>query len=413
MAFWQKIGVFLGGAAYRSVGQQSGAPSRNSSASAVPVTVDSALSISAAWACIRLNAECIGSLPINVWNVDPKTGIKTKNTTHPLAVLLAGKVNTWQTRQEFFETLAYQFFLLGNCYAAKQYGTQKKLISLMPFMSEQMEVNLDKSGSITYRYQDGTDVKIYAAETVWHTKLFGNGIVGLSPLAYARNSLGIAQAAEQTTTKIYKNGGKPSGVLMLDKILTDVQRAQMKSVFAELQEGNDDRLFVLEAGMKYQQVSLSPQDVELLASRKFQIEDICRFFGTPSVLVNDMSAATAWGSGIEQIVSGWYKLGLRPSLTRFQESMRCNLLTPEERLTMTVEFDFDALLQPNFFERLKSGGEGVQKGLITPNEFRKEEGLQPLDGGDKLYMQQQMVAIDDPNRGKPTGGSNAQQQNQG
>lgn len=412
VAFWNRLGTFLGGAAQRTIGIQSGTPARYTQA-AVPVTIDSALATSAAWACTRLTAECIGALPIHVYDVS-KDGVKTKNTEHWLAKLFAGKVNPYQTRQEFFETLGYQFVLTGNCYALKKMGelsiSKGSIVSLLPFMSMQMEVELLRDGAVTYRYQDGVDVKVYAADRVWHNKLFGNGIIGLSPLEYARNSIGIAQAAEEATTKIYKNGGKPSGVLTIDKTLTKEQREQIRAKFAELAEGGDDRLFVLEAGLKYQQVSMSPTDIEMLSSRRFQIEDICRFFGVPSVLVNDMSQATAWGSGIEQILQGWYKLGLRPYLTRFQDSMRCNLLSKEEQLTMRIEFDLEELLNPTFYERLKAGKEGVTGGLITPNEWRKEEGLPPQSGGDKLFMQQQMLPIDDPNRGKATannfGGSN-------
>ena len=404
MAFWQKLGVFLGGAGTRSTGLQSGAPSYYSSASAVPVTVDSALQISAAWACIKLIAECVGSLPIKVYDVDAK-GVRKLNTTHPLAMLLNGKINRWQTRQEFFESMTYQKALLGNNYAAIQRNSKKEIIGLVPLMTEQMEVNLDESGLLTYRYTDGVNVRVFSEDSIWHNKIFGNGVIGLSPLSYARNSLGIAQAAENSVTKIYKNGGKPSGVLMIDKILTDDQRAAIKQNFAELAEGNDDRLFVLEAGMKYQQVSLSPQDVELLSSRRFQIEDICRFFGVPSILVNDMSASTAWGSGIQQIVQGFYKIGLRPYLERYEASMKARLLTPEERTRMDIEFDFQALLRPDFYERIKAGKDGVQGGLITPNEWREEEGKQPKAGGDSLLVQQQMVSLEQLDK-IPRGGSN-------
>lgn len=132
--------------------------------------------------------------------------------------------------------------------------------------------------------------------------------------------------------------------------------------------------------------------------------------GVPSVLINDISQATAWGSGIEQILQGWYKLGLRPYLERYQESMQVWLLTPEERSRMCIEFDLNELLQPSRAERVKTGKEAVQGGLEAPNEYRQREGLPPMAGGDKLFMQQQMIVIDDPNRGKTTGGnSNAQQ----
>jgi HK97 family phage portal protein len=392
VAFWRTIGRYLSGAGNRQVGLQTGQPS-NTTQSATPVTVDSALSLSAVWACTRMISEAIGALPIRIWDVDPKTGVKTPNTTHPLYALFNGKMNRWQTRQEFFETYTFQLVLMGNAYAAIQ-RNGKKIVGLIPLMSEQMEVSLDDSGTRLFRYSESTSQKFYAEETIWHSKLFGNAIIGLSPLGYARNSIGIGQAAEKSVTKIYQNGGKPSGILTIDKVLTDVQRAAIKANFSELAEGNNDRLFVLEAGMKYEQVSLSPQDIELLASRRFQIEDIARFFGVPSVLINDTAAGTTWGSGIQQIVQGFYKLNLKPFLERYEASMKCWLLTPEERLTMDIEFDFNSLLQPELKDRITSGKEAVQGGLYTPNEWRMTEGMQPKDGGDKLLVQQQMIPID-------------------
>jgi HK97 family phage portal protein len=283
--------------------------------------------------------------------------------------------------------------MLGNAYAVKQYNGRGEIIALIPLMSEQMEVTLLDDGSVTYRYTDGNNVRIYARESIWHNKLFGNGIIGLSPLAYARNSIGIGQATEKTVTNIYKSGGKPSGVLTIDKILTPEQRAAIKENFAGMLEGNESRLFTLEAGMNYQQVALSPQDIELLESRRFQIEDIARFFGVPSVLINDTKAGTTWGSGIQQIVQGFYKFTLRPYLERYEASMRCWLLTPAERGQYEIEFDFDALLRPDQGERIKMYKEAVQGGIMKPNQARLQEGWDQVEGGDQLFLQAQMTPI--------------------
>jgi HK97 family phage portal protein len=392
MAFWHRFLGLSSGAGSRQEGIQLGEPAY-SEAAATTVTLDSSLQLSAVWACVKLITETVASLPLNVYDVDKK-GVKTLIKDHYLSLLFDGRTNRWQTKIEFFETMLYQLTSLGNAYAAIQRNSKKEIIGLIPLMSQQMNVALGKDGAIHYEYTDGANVKVYAQETVWHNKLFGNGIIGLSPLAHARNSIGIGQATEKAVTKIYKNGGKPSGALILDKVLTAAQRAQIKENFADIAEGNDDRLFVLEAGMKYQQLSLSPQDIELLKSRRFQIEDICRFWGVPSVLVNDTEAGTTWGSGIQQIVQGFYKLGLRPYLERLEASMKVNLLTPQERAHITLEFDFNSLIQPDISERMKTYKEGVGGGVMTPNEARKIEGWSPQPGGDKLYMQQQMTPMD-------------------
>lgn len=394
MSFWRRLIGFGSGASHRQTGLQNSQPSYYASAPSLPVTFDSSLQLSAVWACVRLISETVASLPINVYRKDPKTGVRTLDYEHPLHQLFTGKVNRWQTRQEYFETLTYQLVMLGNNYTAVQRNSQGRIIALVPLMTEQMEVALSASGETEYKYTDGTNLSYYSEKTVWHNKLFGNGIVGLSPLAYARNSIGIGQGAENAVSKIYQNGGKPSGVLTIDKVLSKDQREAIKSTFGELAAGTQDRLFVLEAGMNYNQVSLSPQDIELLSSRKFQIEDIARFFGVPSVLINDTSASTTWGSGIQQIVEGWYKLGLRPYLERYEASMKARLLTPEEKLYIDIEFDLNALLQPALAERIKTRKEAITGGIMTPNEARAEEGWKPMKGGDSLYMQQQNTPLE-------------------
>lgn len=393
MSFFKRLGAFLSGAGYRQEGKQGGSP-RYESPSALPVTLDTSLQLSAVWACVRLLSECVGSLPVNVYKID-KNGTRSLDRTHPIAKLMNGKVNRWQTRQEYFETLMYQNVLMGNDYSVVNRNSAGDVVSLIPLMSEQMEVDLLSDGEVSYRYTEGSDVNVYSSQTVWHNKCFGNGIVGLSVLDYARQSLGIAMATEKATTKIYRDGGRPSGVLTMDDFLKKEQKEEIRTTFSNLTESIDSgRLFVLEGGMKFQQVALSPEDIELLASRRFQIEDIARFFGVPSVLINDTNAATTWGSGIQQIVNGFYKLTLRPYLERYEASMRNRLLTPAERLEYDIEFDFNALLRPDKADRIISNKEAIMSGQLTPNEARKSEGEAPMPGGDKIMMQAQMTPIE-------------------
>lgn len=396
MALYRNILRWMQGGQSRNKGLQISGPASYSHQAATNVTVETALQLSAVWSCVKLITESIGSLPINFYKKSDG-GVLTPFPDHPLAKLFRGKVNRWQTRQEYIESIVYQFVMQGNDYSVIQRQGGKKdgdIISLVPLMTPQMMVDLQDSGDVLYKYTEDKGIRIYNDKTVWHNKLFGNGIVGMNPIAYARNSIGVGQAAEFATTKIYRNGGKPSGLLMIDKTLTADQRAKIKQNFAELAEGNEERLFVLEADMKYEQVSLSPQDIELLQSRRFQIEDICRFFGVPSILVNDNHENTAWGTGIEQIIQGFYKFGLRPITSRYAESMKARLLTPQQRDTMEIRFDFDDLLEASLADRIKSGKEGVTGGLLKPNEWRSGEGLPPVPGGDKLFLQQQMTPVD-------------------
>ena len=330
MAWYTPLLFGFGIAGKRQAGQQQASAGSYNVANVV-VNEDTALKLSAVWACVRLIAETIGGLPINCYKKDAN-GIRVLDNEQSLAVLFNNKPNRYQNRVEFFETMAMQLALHGNAYALKsKSGT--RIVSLMPLMAVQMEVSLQTDGSVVYKYNDGVNLSVYAEESIWHIKLMSNGIVGLSPLAYARNSIGVGIASENRVNALASNGFKPTGILTIDKLLKPEQREAIRKQFADLQEGSSDPLRVLEAGMNYQQVSMNPKDVQLLETRRFQIEDIARFFGVPSVLINDTSASTTWGSGIEQIVQGFYKLGLRPYLERFEASIQNSLLSVSDRRT--------------------------------------------------------------------------------
>lgn len=390
MAWYTPLLFGFGIAGKRQAGQQQASAGSYNVANVV-VNEDTALKLSAVWACVRLIAETIGGLPINCYKKD-ENGIRILDNEQSLAILFNNKPNRYQNRVEFFETMAMQLCLHGNAYALKsKSGT--RIVSLMPLMASQMEVSLDTTGAIIYKYNDGVNLSVYAEESIWHIKLMSNGIVGLSPLAYARNAIGVGIASENRANALASNGFKPTGILTIDKLLKPEQREQIRKQFADLQEGSSDPLRVLEAGMTYQQVSMNPKDVQLLETRRFQIEDIARFFGVPSVLINDTSASTTWGSGIEQIVQGFYKLGLRPYLERFEASIQNSLLTVSERRTYEFEFDFNALLRGDEKTRYATYKEAVLNGLKTVNECRQSEGLEPVDGGDVAYMQGQMTPL--------------------
>lgn len=377
-------------------GAQYPVPQSYASESPANVNFDTAMSLSAVWACSRLLAETIAALPIEFR--DKQTGEVVRD--HALQQLFDGRVNRYQTKVEFMETMILNLVMSGNAYAVKQFSGNR-LVGLLPIMSSQVETKLMNDGSVVHHYYHDRGVTVYADESVWHVKLFGNGVVGLSPLAYARNTMGIALAGESRVAHIFKNGGKPSGVLTIDHVLKKEQREQVRHSFRELQEGNNDRLMVLEAGMQYHQVSMSPQDIQLIESRRFQIEDIARFFGVPSVLINDTSGSTTWGSGIHELVQGFYKLNLRPYLERLESSMRANIMTPEERARVEVKFDFDALLRASKGERLDANNDAINSGQLTPNEARNSEGLPPRQGGDQLYINSTLVPIQQAGRNGP------------
>lgn len=384
----------------RDTGLQSGAPLSYAVDAAASVTTDSAMQVSAVWGAVRLLSETIGSLPFDLYERTP-TGTRVAEL-HPLRRVLKYRPNRYQTPVEFWETMALNLALSGNAYAVIQ-RAGNRITGLLPLSSSQVDTQLLPDGSVVHVLTAGGDVKVYAAENMWHIKLFGNGVVGMSPLSYARNSVGVAIAADNRVTKVYSNGAKPSGVLTIDRVLTPDQRAAIKVNFAEMEEGNQDRLFVLEAGMKYQQVSMTPQDIQLLDSRRFQIEDIGRFFGVPSILLNQTVGQSSLGSNVYEIVSGFYKLNLRPYLEKIESSVVRWLLLPEEQEKYESAFDFDALLRGDTLTRFQAYREAIHSAQLTPNEARGREGLPGLPGGDSLMIQGATVPIQQVLQGDANG----------
>ena len=409
--FWQSMWspIRTADGTRRDVGLQIAAPFTYGTQSAVPVTEDTAVQLSAVWACVRLLAETVASMPVKAYKKTDKGRVEVED--HWFIELLETP-NQYMTQVEFLETLMLNLALHGNAYCQVE-TLAGRVRSLLPLMTAQMQTRLLSDGSVVHYYFYAGDVKAFASDSIWHTKLFGNGIIGKSPLAFARNTMGIGQAAEQSVSNVYTNGGKRSGVLSIDKLLTPEQRTAIRQNFATLTTGDDTRLLVLEAGMTFDGISMSPQDIELLASRRFQIEEICRFFGVPSVLINDTAGSTTWGSGIQQIVDGFYRLSLRPYLERLEASIERYLLGAGEE-DIEIEFDFDSLLRSDITTRFEAYRTGIQGSILTPNEARAMEGLPKQDGGDVLLAQINMSPLDklgkeppkpQPNLvPKPTGG---------
>lgn len=382
--------VFGGpGSPPREAGLQSGLPGNYSTEAAAEVSFDSAMQISAVWAAVRIIAETIGSLPFELYRLSDEG--RTPASDHSLYRVLTHRPNQYQTDVEFWESMALNLAISGNAYAIIQ-RSGKRVVGLLPVSSSQVETTLLDDGRVIHTYTTGNQVKVYTDRTMWHVKLFGNGIVGLSPLAYARQAVGIAVATDNRVSKIYSGGAKPSGVLTIDKTLTAEQRQQVRQAFRELESGNEDRLFVLEAGMAYQQVSMSPKDIEMMESRRFQIEDIGRFFGVPSILLNQTFGQSSLGSNVYEIMQAYYKLSLRPYLEKFEASI-LRWLIEEDGVQYEAEFDFDALLRADTKTRMDANREAINSGQMTPNEARRQEGRKPLDGGDTLLIQGAMIPI--------------------
>lgn len=382
---WYNFGFGKGGDSIKT-GVQNPMP-------ATPTVVkdfDVAMTQSAFWASVRLLTETVAAMPLVCYESDAATTVKQPRADYDLWKLLNYQPNRYQTRIEFFESMMLNLVTWGNAYMTIE-RLGNRIVSIMVLPSSQTEAVLLADGSVVYQYADAnSNIKIYSEDSIWHIKIFGNGIVGLSPLGYAGNTLGLSKDLADRQGKLAANGGKTNGILTVDQALKPDQKEAVRKSFAGLQEGNDDQLFVLEAGFNYQQASLSPTDQQLLESRRFSIEDIARFMGVPSVLINDQTAST-WGSGIAEINMGFYKLNLKPYLERIESSIKRHLMPRGDWETIDIEFSFDSLLRADAATRAETNSKKINSGQASPNEVRASEGFEPKDGGDTIYLNGSLV----------------------
>jgi HK97 family phage portal protein len=288
---------------------------------------------------------------------------------------------------EFWQFMTMNFILRGNAYARVVRNAAGEAIELLPLSSDQVEVEVDSTGKVIYKYSFEGKIIVYDERSILHWKDKGNGIYGMSRLDYMRSSVGVAISSQNHTEQGYRKSGRRPGVFMIDKLLTQEQREKIRKNYSGLVEGSDDDLLVLEAGAKFEPLSLSPADLQLLDTRKFAVEDIARWFGVSSVMINDTAKTTTWGTGITELIEGFYKFRLRPMLEGLEQAIERRVLTPGQREKYTVEFSLDAILRGSFRDRLEAASTAVNNGLMTRNEYRQLENLPPKDGGDILTVQ--------------------------
>ncbi len=357
--------------------------------------IDGAMQVSAVWASIELLADNIASLPLFVYERQPgPDGHKQLARDTKLWTLLHDNPNRRHTPVEFWQFMVMNYLLRGNAYARLIRDGAGEVIEMWPLASDQVQVKVLPDRSITYEYSYDGVVTVYDERSIFHWRDKGNGVIGMSRLDFMRSSVGVAISAQNHTETSYRKSGKRPGVLLIDKLLTKEQREKIRENYSGLVEGNNDDLLVLEAGAKFEPLSLSPADMQLLDTRRFAVEDVARWFGIPSVMINDTAKTTTWGTGIEQLIEGFYKFRLRPMLESLEQAIDRRVLTVGQRQRFAAEFSLDAILRGSFRDRLEAAGTAVQNGLMTRNEWRQMENLPPRDGGDMLTVQLNLAPLD-------------------
>lgn len=358
------------------------------------VTERSAMQMTAVYSCVRILAEAIAGLPIHLYKYKPDGG-KEKAIDHPLYLLLHDEPNPEMSSFVFRETLMTHLLLWGNAYAQVIRNGRNEVVALYPLMPNKMTVDRDEHGQLYYEYQRSNDeaptlkgsTVVLKPTDVLHIPGLGfDGLVGYSPIAMAKNAIGMAIACEEYGAKFFANGAAPGGVLEHPGTIKDPQRVResWQSTFGG--SGNSNKIAVLEEGMKYTPIGISPEQAQFLETRKFQINEIARIFRVPPHMVGDLEKSSF--SNIEQQSLEFVKYTLDPWVIRWEQSIQRTLLTPEEKKSYYVKFNVEGLLRGDYQSRMNGYAIGRQNGWMSANDIRELENLDRIpdeEGGD-LYL---------------------------
>ena len=360
-----------------------------------PVNERTAMQTTAVYACVRILAEAIASLPLHVYEYQDDGGKKLVHD-HPLYYLLHDEPNPEMTSFVFRETLMSHLLIWGNAYAQIIRDGAGRVLGLYPLLPDKMEVQRDDRGNIYYVYSRNSDenpmFKEYGniklkAEDVLHIPGLGfDGLIGYSPIAMAKNAVGMTLACEEYGASFFANGANPGGVLEHPGVLKDPSkvRESWNSVYRGV--SNAHKIAVLEEGMKYQQIGIPPEEAQFLETRKFQINEIARLYRIPPHMVGDLDKSSF--SNIEQQSLEFVKYTLDPWVIRWEQSLQRSLLLPGEKGKYFIKLNVDGLLRGDYQSRMNGYAVGRQNGWFSANDIREMENMNPIpdEEGGNLYL---------------------------
>ena len=360
-----------------------------------PVNERTAMQTTAVYACVRILAEAVASLPLHVYEYQDDGGKKLVHD-HPLYYLLHDEPNPEMTSFVFRETLMSHLLIWGNAYAQIIRDGAGRVLGLYPLLPDKMEVQRDDRGNIYYVYSRNSDenpmFKEYGniklkAEDVLHIPGLGfDGLIGYSPIAMAKNAVGMTLACEEYGASFFANGANPGGVLEHPGVLKDPSkvRESWNSVYRGV--NNAHKIAVLEEGMKYQQIGIPPEEAQFLETRKFQINEIARLYRIPPHMVGDLDKSSF--SNIEQQSLEFVKYTLDPWVIRWEQSLQRSLLLPGEKGKYFIKLNVDGLLRGDYQSRMNGYAVGRQNGWFSANDIREMENMNPIpdEEGGNLYL---------------------------
>lgn len=371
--------------------------SRGGSGAGVTVNDQAAMRLSAFWGCVRLISSTIGSLPFPVYTVD-RRGVRAVASDSSLYNVLHDSPNADQTPVDYIEFMVISLLLRGDHFARKlkQNG---RLIALEPINPAIMNVRRRGDGRVGYRWTDNGQTFDLTEDDVFHVRGFGGGpLRGLSTVEYARESLGIAISADRAAGAIFHNGVNPSGIMSTDMPLTAAQQKEAEDLMFTKYQGAQAAgvPMVLGHGLKWNSITLKADDAQLLESRAWSVEEVCRWFGVPPFMIGHNEKTTSWGTGIEQMLLGFQKFTLNPYLRRIEQAVRKQLITPVERARgLTAEFNLEGLLRADSAGRASFYEKALKSKWMVINEVRGKENLAPVPWGDEPIVQQQDLPLSD------------------
>ncbi len=368
------------------------------------VNARSAMQMTAVYACVRIIAEGIAQLPLNVYSLTADGG-KIKAPRHPLYFLLHDEPNPEMTSFIFRETIMSHLLLWGNAYAQIIRNGRGEVVALYPLLPDRMEVDRDDAGELIYtytRYKDEANakhafeqVKLPAYQVLHIPGLGFDGLIGYSPIAMAKNAVGLSKAAEDFGATFFANGATPGGVLEHPGIVKDPERLR-ESWHAQFTGKNSHNIAVLEEGMTFKPMSIPPEEAQFLETRKFQIDEIARIFRVPPHMVGDLEKSSF--SNIEQQSLEFVKYTLGPWVARWEQSLTQALLLPSEKGHYLVKYNLDGLLRGDYESRMNGYAVGRQNGWLSANDIRELENMNRIpaeEGGDEYLINGNMTKLKD------------------
>ena len=368
-----------------------------------PVTERSAMQMTAVYGCVRILAEAIAGLPLHLYRYKDGGG-KEKAVDHSLYRLLHDEPNPEMTSFVFRETLMTHLLLWGNAFAQIVRNGLGEVIGLYPLQPNRMSVGRDLgTKALYYEYQTSWDepageyktIRLTPADVLHIPGLGFDGLVGYSPIAMARNAIGLAQATEDYGASFFANGAAPGGVLEHPGTIKDPSRVResWQQTFGGAKNGN--KVAVLEEGMKYTPISVSPEQAQFLETRKFQLNEIARIFRIPPHMIGDLEKSSF--SNIEQQSLEFVKYTLDPWVIRWEQAITKTLLSAREKQQLFVKFNVEGLLRGDYQSRMEGYAVARQNGWMSANDIRELENLDRIDeadGGDLYLVNGNMLPLD-------------------